>query len=56
MAASAPVAEVTVSWGEDTICASCCCVLPAGAPAWPDGDGRLTCVGCVAADGAGGGR
>jgi hypothetical protein len=37
------MAEVTIAWGEDTSCASCLCALPAGAPAWMDGDAPLCC-------------
>ncbi|HMH94174.1 MAG TPA: hypothetical protein VK586_24220 [Streptosporangiaceae bacterium] len=48
----APPVEITVGWGDDTTCAACCCPLPAGAPAWPDSDGRLSCVDCTAAEAA----
>lgn len=44
----ADTAEVTVGWGEDTHCAECECLLPAGATASPAGDGRLVCVDCTA--------
>jgi hypothetical protein len=43
----APPVEITVGWGDDTTCAACRCLLPAGAPAWPDGDGRLLCADCT---------
>lgn len=48
--ASAPAAtaEITIGCGEDTICADCECTLPAGAPAWPDDDGRPSCADCTA--------
>lgn len=45
--ASAPLAEITIAWGEDTTCDSCACLLPAGAPAWPDEDGRPACADCA---------
>jgi hypothetical protein len=35
--------EITIAWGEGTRCASCLCPLPAGAPAWMDGDEPLCC-------------
>jgi len=38
--------ETTIRWGDDTACACCGCPLPAGAPAWPDGDG-LACADCA---------
>jgi len=38
--------ETTIRWGDDTACDRCGCPLPAGAPAWPDGDG-VTCADCA---------
>lgn len=46
-----PWTEITVSWGDDTICASCECPLPAGAPAWPAGDGAVLCNDCAETEG-----
>ena len=37
--------ETTIGPGDDTACDRCGCPLPAGAPAWPDGDG-VTCADC----------
>lgn len=39
-------AGITIAWGDDTLCARCECPLPAGAPAWPTGDG-LNCADCT---------
>jgi hypothetical protein len=44
---TAALVEVTVAWGEDTICTVCLSRLPAGAPAWPDEDGRSVCSDCA---------
>lgn len=42
----APVpAEVTIT--DHAICSRCECPLPAGAPAWPDGDGGVLCNDCT---------
>jgi hypothetical protein len=49
MGASAALAEITIAWGEDTTCAGCSCLLPAGAPAWPGEGGRPTCADCAGA-------
>jgi hypothetical protein len=43
--------EITIAWGEDTSCAGCGCQLPAGAPAWTDGD-ALLCCDCAATQAA----
>lgn len=44
-------AEVTITPGDDTICARCECDLPAGAPAWPAGDGAVLCNDCAETEG-----
>jgi hypothetical protein len=43
------LAEITIGWDEDTFCGGCLCALPAGAPAWADGDGQPLCADCAAA-------
>jgi hypothetical protein len=43
-----PAGEFTIAWGDDGPCAGCGYFLPAGAPAWPDEDGRPLCNDCAA--------
>jgi hypothetical protein len=38
--------QVTIAHGDDTACDRCGHPLPAGAPAWPDGDG-VNCADCA---------
>jgi hypothetical protein len=50
--AAAMPAEMTIAVGEDTACARCERPLPAGSPAWPDGDVVL-CADCASASNEG---
>jgi len=38
--------EITIGWGDDTVCSECAGPLPAGAPAWLDRD-LVLCAFCA---------
>jgi hypothetical protein len=50
--AAEPARESTIGPGEDTPCAGCGYFLAAGAPAWPDEEGKPLCCDCATSDAA----